>query len=110
MRLLQLVYKRIPYICLFVAALFIIAKTGCPIKNILSVQCPTCGMTRAVFSLLKMNLANYCYFNFMAIPTLLSMFIIKFCAEKFYIKLAYVILLINLIYYLFRTFIFRVII
>ena len=110
MRLLQLVYKRIPYICLFVAALFIIAKTGCPIKNILSVQCPTCGMTRAVFSLLSMNLTGYCYYNFMAVPTVLSIFIIKFCSKKVYVKFAYVLLLINLIYYFFRTFIFQTVI
>lgn len=43
----------------------------CPIKYFLHFDCPTCGMSRAMFSLLRGDFASYMSFNPMALPFLL---------------------------------------
>lgn len=43
----------------------------CPIKYFLHIDCPTCGMTRAMFSLFRGDFASYIRFNPMALPFLL---------------------------------------
>lgn len=38
----------------------------CPIKYITKVPCPTCGMTRAMMSLIRLDFKGYVEYNFMA--------------------------------------------
>lgn len=38
----------------------------CPIKYIVKVPCPTCGMTRAMISLIRLDFKGYVEYNFMA--------------------------------------------
>ncbi len=57
----------IAVVCLFV---FISSLTGigCPINYILKIPCPACGTTRAMLSLLRLDLKAYLGYNFMALP------------------------------------------
>ena len=43
----------------------------CPIKYFFHFDCPTCGMTRAMFSLFRGDFASYIHFNPIALPFLL---------------------------------------
>lgn len=43
----------------------------CPIKYFFHINCPTCGMTRAILSLLKGNLRAYAEYNPAALPFLI---------------------------------------
>ena len=38
----------------------------CPIKYITGVSCPTCGMSRAMWALLRLDIAGYVEYNVMA--------------------------------------------
>ncbi len=49
---------------------------GCPIKALIRVDCPTCGVTRALFSLLKGDFCASIRWHPMAVP-LLSVFILQ---------------------------------
>lgn len=51
--------------------IYIALPIKCPIKYFLHFDCPTCGMTRAMFSLFKGDFASYMSFNPMALPFLL---------------------------------------
>ena len=37
--------------------------TGCPIKYVLGIACPGCGMTRAWFSILRLDFATALYYH-----------------------------------------------
>ena len=49
-------------IAVIVAAMYIF-HIPCPFKAIFTIPCPGCGMTRAAFSLLKLDFASAFYFN-----------------------------------------------
>ena len=51
--------------------IYIILPIKCPIKYFLHFDCPTCGMTRAMFSLFRGDFASYMSFNPLALPFLL---------------------------------------
>lgn len=40
---------------------------GCPVARLLKVPCPTCGVTRAIISLLRFDFSGYLSYNFMAV-------------------------------------------
>lgn len=61
------------YCCAFFAAvmfaLFLfVAKISCPIRAFLGFPCPTCGVTRALFSLFHLRFGESLRYNAMAIP------------------------------------------
>ena len=64
-------FLRIHIAVLAAVAVYIILPIKCPIKYFLHFDCPTCGMTRAMFSLFKGDIASYISFNPMALPFLL---------------------------------------
>ena len=64
-------FLRIHLAVLAAVAVYIILPIKCPIKHFLHFDCPTCGMTRAMFSLFKGDIASYMSFNPMALPFLL---------------------------------------
>lgn len=41
---------------------------GCPIRFLTGVPCPTCGTTRALLSLARLDLRGYVYYNPLALP------------------------------------------
>lgn len=51
--------------------IYLLLPIKCPIKYFLHFDCPTCGMTRAMFSLLRGDFASYMSFNPLALPFLL---------------------------------------
>ena len=46
-------------LCLFLY----LTNIGCPIKFITGISCPGCGMTRALFSLLRLDVKNAVYYH-----------------------------------------------
>ena len=78
----------------------------CPIKAIIGVNCPTCGMTRAILSLLRGNFGMYFKYNPFALPCVLSVFLLihkqVFHTKRVFDILAVSVLLMNFIYYIFR--------
>ena len=56
----------------FAAIIFYLAlQIKCPIKYFFHIDCPTCGMTRAMLALFRGDFASYMSFNPMALPFLL---------------------------------------
>ena len=53
-----------------VIALYIILPIGCPIKYFLHFDCPACGSTRAIISLLRGDIHSYFAYNPTALPLL----------------------------------------
>lgn len=53
-----------------VIALYVILPIGCPIKYFLHIDCPACGSTRAIVSLLRGDVHSYFAYNPMALPLL----------------------------------------
>ena len=51
--------------------IYIVLPIKCPIKYFLHFNCPTCGMTRAMFSLFRGDFASYMSFNPLALPFLI---------------------------------------
>ena len=75
----------------------------CPIKAIFGYNCPTCGMTRALLSLLSGDLKMYFTYNPMALPCFFAFFWLIhrniFHYKNFFDILCIVILIMNLILY-----------
>ncbi len=55
-----------------VIVLYIILPIGCPIKYFLHFDCPACGSTRAIISLLRGDIHSYFTYNPMALPLLFA--------------------------------------
>ena len=58
-------------ICLFVF-ITTIFKLKCPFIYLTGLDCPTCGVTRACLSLLKLDINGYFHYHPLAIPLVLS--------------------------------------
>ncbi len=102
----QLLKKRTGYLALFLLVALFMKLIGAPclIRQLFKVPCPTCGSTRAIIALLKLNLKGYLYYNAMSLFVFLSAVIIIY--KEFLPKksefLAYFFLAINLVYYFYR--------
>lgn len=68
----------------FFIALFILTKifstSLCPIKNIFSISCFGCGMTRGFISILNFNFKTAFKYNVLSIPLFLCIFLYFLCA------------------------------
>ena len=53
-----------------VIVLYIILPIGCPINYFLHIDCPACGSTRAIISLLRGDIRAYFTYNPVALPLL----------------------------------------
>lgn len=78
--------------------------TTCIWYKIFGIKCPTCGVTRALLSLLRMDLHSYLFYNCMAVPLVVATFFLLFCDEKNKVlnKIGIIILCLNIPYYIFR--------
>lgn len=78
----------------------------CPIKAIIGINCPTCGMTRAILSLLRGDFDMYFKYNPFALPCVISAFLLihrrAFGTKKVCDILAGSVLIMNFIYYIFK--------
>ncbi len=79
---------------------------SCPLKILFDTPCPTCGVTRALYSLLRLDLEMYFKYNVMAIPLLISVCLFLninfFRRKKFVYIFGYTVLIINMVYYIVR--------
>lgn len=80
---------------------------NCLIKYCFGIECPACGMTRGMLSLLCGNIQKYFEYNAMALPVLIAVLLeIHFRhIKKFRVPVQIFcigILIINFIYYIFR--------
>ncbi len=66
----------------FAICLYLILDIGCPIYGLTGFPCPACGTTRALTSLVKLDLGGYFHYNPMALPLLSVFFIISFGAIR----------------------------
>ena len=77
----------------------------CIIREITGIPCPTCGVTRALLSLVSGNLKAYMYYNSFAVPlciaTLFMIFGTRIKKRNFQI-ISVIILLLNITYYIYR--------
>ena len=99
------------HILLILLALVWIFKSNslgfnCIIKSIFRIECPTCGMSRAIKYLMLGNLKLYSYYNIFALPVVIAVWLeihhILF-SNKFAIHtISMCILILNFIYYIFR--------
>lgn len=79
----------------------------CPIKAIIGKACPTCGMTRAMLSLLRFDINGYIHYNPMALFVVIAVLLMlhrDFFKKKRIIDIyAAIVLTINTIYYIFTV-------
>lgn len=79
----------------------------CPIRALSGYPCPACGMSRALISLFFLDFSGYAYYNLMAIPVVLGIFVaIHFGKRKemrvFTEVYLVVVAIINIAYYVIR--------
>ena len=78
----------------------------CIIRTLTSgIPCPTCGVTRAMISLLKGDLEAYCHYNILALPLCLAFFLALYGDKKknnTLLIISIVIFLLNFPYYIWR--------
>ena len=52
-----------------------ITNIGCPIRKLTGVPCPTCGMTRAGLSLLRLDFDAYFVYNPATVPVIVALWL-----------------------------------
>lgn len=62
-------------ICLYLCVIDYF-EIGCPIFYIFDIECPTCGITRALVSLLKLDVEGYVKYHPLAIPMVATVWIL----------------------------------
>jgi len=84
-------------------------QISCPIKEILKIPCPGCGVTRAILSLFKLDLKGYMFYHPAGIIIIGSFLlyvykdeIIRFINLKIYYFIIFLNLVIILIVYIIR--------
>lgn len=79
---------------------------SCPIKAVVGLECPTCGVTRAMVSLVRLDFEGYLYYNPMAVflvsVVFLFVFLEMYKSNRFVLVYGIVVLIINFISYLYR--------
>lgn len=107
----NVIKKHVYIILLFISiwTAYLGLNITCPIYQVTNIPCPTCGVTRALFSLLKLDIENYFYFHALALPlaiAVLLVFHIRFINNRALRHIVwitiFIILLLNTIYYFYR--------
>lgn len=94
-------------LCAATVAVFKAFGINCLVRRITGLPCPACGMTRAVFALLRGDFLGYAASNAMALPVAAAfcgeLFIKAFGKHKKSVHIYTVtVLVLNLIYYVLR--------
>ena len=93
-------------ICLFITLTQVLFDRTCPFLLLLKIPCPTCGVTRAILSLFRLDLRGYLYYNpfslflIFSVWSLLHIRLFKF--KKIVYIFAFLILFLNLCLYMIR--------
>ena len=112
MKLKQFLKRNLQF--LFVAAgygtICFFTNITCPFKEILNFPCTTCGVTRALVALIRLDISGYLKNNAMALFLFVAVFLMLnidfFEKRKIIYFYVFSVLMINFIYYLFRITIF----
>jgi hypothetical protein len=81
---------------------------GCVFRAVTGIACPTCGMTRAYLSLLKLDLKSAFYYHplFWVVPAIAGLLLIKKAGSKSRIAVLSLAAAAFLVVYLLRLFVF----
>ena len=92
-------------ICLFIFIMKVF-DLQCPMKSLLGIPCPTCGVTRAFFALLNGDIEGYFFYHPLAVPlicsVLLMLHIKLFQRKRGIYSFTMLVLAINLALYIVR--------
>ncbi len=61
-------------ICLYLCVIGIF-EIGCPILYFFNIECPTCGVTRALISLIRLDFNGYIMYHPLALPLIVAVWI-----------------------------------
>ena len=94
-------------ICCFIAVIRIF-EINCPIVYFTGVPCPTCGVTRALLSLLTLNLKGYINYHPFALPLVAAVALMLhaklFKRKRLVYGFVIAVLTVNFIYYLMKIY------
>lgn len=73
---MKILFKHFIFIILIIFVLFIYNWLGisCPVKQVLKVPCPACGMTRSFIALTRLDFKTSFFYNPMTIPLIIALF------------------------------------
>ena len=95
-------------ICLFTILLSVIG-IGCPIFALLGAPCPTCGSTRALAALCRLDFVSYWRYQPFALPMLVAIWLILHSRHiprmRWFVVVAYAVLGGNFLFYIWRLFV-----
>lgn len=83
---------------------------GCVLRSLTGLPCPTCGATRAMFSLMKFDIGGYFYYHPMALPIVLAllltvhMLVLPPKSRKYIVVYIVVVIIATMILYIYRLF------
>lgn len=80
-KILDFIKKTLPVILAIGVIAFIYTRIGCPTRYLFGICCPGCGMTRAAFSILKLDFAAAFEYN-PSVFILPIAFIVFLCRKK----------------------------
>ncbi len=89
-------------------SLYYLLDITCPFMFLFKVPCPTCGITRSLLCLLRLDFNSYLHYNVFTIPVILASLVIihsnhlKGLLKNISIPVSLVILIANFAYYIFR--------
>jgi hypothetical protein len=86
---------------------FSLLHIGCPLKFITGISCPGCGMTRAYYSLMQLDINKALHYHplFILVPLMIALYLFDFYIKPKFVKgLWAVIIIAFLSTYLFRLF------
>ncbi len=88
-RLIRSIIIFIAIALLFLLLLFVTKSdmpSICLIRQITGLKCPGCGMSRALLSLIQLDIKTAVGYNLLALPILIYIIYIMICAAASYIK------------------------
>lgn len=82
---------------------------GCVFRSLTGIPCPTCGATRAIFSLFTLDIRGYFYYHPMALPMIIALLLTIHTtrfpkkAQKYIIAFSVIVFALAIIVYIFRV-------
>ena len=108
MQSLKSILRRSLIYCVSVAAYSLVMTVlgiHCPILYVVGIKCPSCGVSRAILSLFRLDFQAYAEYNVMALPLILAAWILinaEFFKHKRALSvLAFSVLILNFTLYLY---------